>query len=63
MSREDGNNLGCGGCITIIIICAILTVVLIEPKDDNVFATIILGLIIGYIVAIYVNNSDRFRDL
>lgn len=63
MPNNNGNNIGCGAMFFIVIACTILTCILIDPKSDNVFITILFGLLIGYIVASYVNSSDRFKDL
>lgn len=49
--------------IAIVVICTVLTCIIIQPDDDGIFMTICLGLGIGYIVASYVNSSDRFKDL
>lgn len=49
--------------IFIVIGCTVLTYLLVDPKPNNAFLTIMFGLLIGYGVASYVNSSDRFKDL
>lgn len=63
MARTDGHNIGCGAIIFIVIGCTVLTYLLVDPKPNNAFLTIMFGLLIGYGVASYVNSSDRFKDL
>ena len=63
MPRTDGHNIGCGAIIFIEVACTVLTYLLIDPKPDNAFITILFGLLVGYIVSSYVNSSDRFKDL
>lgn len=63
MARNDGHNIGCGTIIFIVIACTILTCLIISPDEDNLLLTILFGLGIGYVVASYVNSSDRFKDL
>ena len=63
MANKDGHNIGCGASIAIVIGCAILTYILIDPKPQNQLLTVFFGLLVGYGVASYVNSSDRFKDL
>lgn len=66
MARKDGHNIGCGVIIAIEIVCTIIVVVISSMTDlgvKNPIGPIFVGLILGYIVASYVNSSDRFKDL